>query len=608
MKIAQKYKLFTSRLQPYLLYLIKILAVVTGLASLLYLFTVVYKHGFVISPSEAIIIDRIDYLIWLLFLIDATIHLLLGHKHREQRYQKSAIVLTIFLYLTLIPALFIRPEGKSFLLYIWNFLDSIYFRTILLSLFSFFHLSNAIIRLLGKRTNPTLMLAVSFFVIIIIGSGLLMLPRCTYNGIAWVDSLFISTSAVCVTGLTSVDVSTTFTPLGFFVIILLIQIGGLGVMTLTSFFAMFFMGNTSFYNQLVVRDMISSQTLGSLFSTLLNILVFTLVIEGIGAFAIFSNIHGTLNITIREELAFSVFHSISAFCNAGFSTLPGNLGNPGLMSGHNPFFIYISLLIIFGGIGFPILVNIKHIIFYELKRVWAFIRTHEWKGGFLYHKLNLNTRIVFVATFVLLLAGTFFFLFFEWNNTFKEMPVADKITQAFFNSASTRTAGFTSVDLTHLTLQSILIYILLMWIGGSAQSTAGGIKVNTIAVVVMNLKAILRGAEKVEVLGRTLSVDSIRRANTTALMSLGVLFLFIFILTLTEPDIPLLSLVFECFSAMGTVGSSLNTSPYLGSAGKLLVSLLMFLGRVGIITLLLGIIKPKNNTKYQYPSEDIIIN
>ena len=149
-------------------------------------------------------------------------------------------------------------------------------------------------------------------------------------------------------GLTSVDVASTFTPTGFVVIILLIQIGGLGVMTLTSFFAMFFMGNTSLYNQLVVRDMVSSNSLNSLLSTLVYILAFTLVIEGIGMLAIWGDIHGTMGMDLQEELAFSAFHAISAFCNAGFSTLPGNLGNPLVMTGHNPFFIYISLLIILG--------------------------------------------------------------------------------------------------------------------------------------------------------------------------------------------------------------------------------------------------------------------
>ena len=435
-----------------------------------------------------------------------------------------------------------------------------------------------------------------------------MLPRCTMNGISWVDSLFISTSAVCVTGLTSVDVASTFTTSGFVVIILLIQIGGLGVMTLTSFFAMFFMGNTSFYNQLVVRDMVSSNSLNSLLSTLLYILGFTLAIEGVGMFAIWSDIHGTMGMTFEEEVAFSAFHAISAFCNAGFSTLPGNLGNPLVMTGHNPFLIYISLLIILGGIGFPILVNFKDIVLHHLRRIWKFLHTWEWDRHRFHHLYNLNTRIVLIMTFLLLVLGTILIAIFEWNHAFAGMSVADKWTQAFFNATCPRTAGFTSVDLTSLGVQSVLIYIFLMWVGGAAQSTAGGVKVNAFAVVVLNLVAVLRGTEKVEVFGRELSYDSIRRSNATVVMSLGVLFVFVFILTIWEPQASVMALLFECVSALSTVGSSLNLTPTLGDNSKLLVAFLMFIGRVGLITLMLGIIKQKKHTKYQYPSGQIIIN
>lgn len=211
-------------------------------------------------------------------------------------------------------------------------------------------------------------------------------------------------------------------------------------------------------------------------------------------------------------------------------------------------------------------------------------------------------------TFLLLVLGTVLIALFEWNGAFAGMSVADKWTQAFFNATCPRTAGFTSVDLTSLGVQSILIYIFLMWVGGAAQSTAGGIKVNAFAVVVLNLVAVLRGTEKVEVFGRELSYDSIRRSNATVVMSIGVLFVFVFTLTIWEPQASVMALLFECVSALSTVGSSLNLTPTLGDNSKLLVAFLMFIGRVGLITLMLGIIKQKKHTKYQYPSGQIIIN
>ena len=609
MKIYHKFLLYQNKwIHPYIRVALGVMTTLTYLASILLIVGLVYEHGFTISVAEAHQLQRLYHGVWIVFLSDISLRIALEYKDTRQTFSKLTWILTFLLYLTLVPVVFHRPEVEGAIQAVWDFLNGRIYHLALLLMLSFLNLSYGLVRLLGRRTNPSLILAVSFLIIILIGTGLLMLPRSTVAGISWVDSLFISTSAVCVTGLTSVDVASTFTTTGFVIIILLIQIGGLGVMTLTSFFAMFFMGNTSLYNQLVVRDMVSSNSLNSLLSTLVYILGFTLAIEGAGMLAIWSDIHGTMGMDIHEELAFSAFHSISAFCNAGFSTLPGNLGNPLLMSGHNPFYIYISLLIILGGIGFPILVNFKDIILYHIRRFWRFLRTWEWDGRRFYHLYNLNTRIVLIVTFLLLVVGTAGIALLEWNASFAGMSVADKWTQAFFNASCPRTAGFSSVDLAGLSVQTLLIYLILMWIGGGSQSTAGGIKVNAFAVVVLNLVAVLRGTERVEVFGRELSYDSIRRSNATVVMSFGVLFVFIFIISILEPKLSLLTVTFECVSAISTVGSSLNATPLLGSDSKLLVALLMFVGRVGLITLMLGIIKQKKNTKYQYPSGQIIIN
>ena len=611
MKIYHKILLYQNKLlQPYVRVLFRMMAVLTYMASLLLIVGVVYEHGFPLSATDISHLKILYKAVWIIFLIDVTLHIFLEYKGTKKNFRKLAWILSWLLYLTLVPVIFHRPDEEGAILYVWDFLGSKLYHIPLLLLFSFLNLSNGLVRLLGRRTNPSLILAVSFFVIILIGTGLLLLPRCTVEGVvlSWVDALFTSTSAVCVTGLVPVDVSATFTPMGLTVIILLIQVGGLGVMTLTSFFAMFFMGNTSLYNQLVVRDMVSSNSLGSLLSTLLYILGFTMVIEGAGMVSIWLGIHGTLGMSLEEELAFSAFHSISAFCNAGFSTLPGNLGNPMVMTGHNSLYISVSLLIILGVIGFPILVNFKDIVLYHLRRFWKFVRTLKLDRHKKQHLYNLNTKIVLIVTLLLLVLGTLAVAAFEWNGSFAGMSVADKWTQAFFNATCPRTAGFSSVDLTSLSVQTILIYIFLMWIGGAAQSTAGGVKVNAFAVVVLNLIAVLRGTERVEVFGRELSHDSIRRSNATVVMSLGVLFLFIFVLSILEPKMSVMTLTFECVSALSTVGSSLNATPLLRDESKLLVALLMFVGRVGLITLMLGIVKQKKNTKYRYPSDDIIIN
>ena len=609
MKLYHKYFLYQNKLlQPYIRSFLAATAVITYVASIAFLCALIYQYGFELTPETADKLNTLYKAVWIVFLADMSLHWLLEYADTRKKYRKLAWVLSILLYLTLVPVIFHRPEDNGSILMFWEILHSKLYHVVVLSVLSLLQLSNGLVRLLGKRTNPSLILAVSFFIIILVGTGLLMLPRCTISGISWVDSLFISTSAVCVTGLTSVDLTTTFTTEGFIVILLLIQIGGLGVMTLTSFFALFFMGNTSLYNQLVVRDMVNSKSLGSLLSTLLYTLGFTLVIETMGMITIWLSIHGTMDMNLEEELAFAVFHSISAFCNAGFSTLPGNLGNPLMMNNHNLFYALISILVILGGIGFPILVNLKEIIFYRLKRMTQFLLRKNKVSAKSVQLYNLNTRIVVTMTFLLLAVGTLILLAFEWNHAFVGMSIAEKCTHAFFNAACPRTAGFSSVDFSLFGIQSILIYILLMWIGGGAQSTAGGIKVNAFAVVILNLAAVIRGSQRVEVHGRELAHDSIRRSNATVVMSLIILFVSIFLLSWLEPTLPLLSLTFEAVSALSTVGSSLNLTPLLQESSKLVIVVLMFVGRVGLITMMLGIVKQKKNTKYKYPSDNIIIN
>lgn len=580
----------------------------TYLASLVFLVSVVYEHGFRISDEERRMLQVVNRIVWCVFLASTTGQIVFRQENGRLKFTVWTWLLYLLLYLTLLPVLFHRPDETEGVYGIWMFFHHPYYRITILFLLSLFHLSNSLVRLLGKRTNPSLILASSFLVLILLGTGLLMLPRATYAGISWIDALFTATSATCVTGLVSVDVPSTFTLEGQIIIILLIQIGGLGVMTLTSFFAMFFMGNTSLYNQLVVRDMISSTSLNSLLSTLLYILGFTLMIEGVGMAVIWLSIHDTMGMGLKEELYFSAFHAISAFCNAGFSTLPGNLGNPLVMQNHNLLFLAVSFLIILGGIGFPILVNLCQTVMYYLRYwKWKLIgRSSRFPQRV--HLYNLNTKIVLIMTVVLLVVGTFSIAVYEWNHAFAGMPVADKWVHAFFNAVCPRTAGFCSVGLTTLSTQTLLLMIILMVIGGGTQSTAGGVKINVFAVVLLNLWSVIRGSERVSIFHRELSYESVRRSHSVLSLYLIIASVAVFVMTLIEPQASVMAIVFECVSALSTVGSSLDLTPTLTSAGKGVVVFLMFVGRVGAFTLLLGLVKQEKKKNYKYPKDDLIIN
>ena len=581
---------------------------ITYVCALAFLAAIVYEYGFSISGEERAAVHWVYRIVWVVFLLGATMQIVFRQEDSPFRFTPWTWVLSALLYLTLLPVIFNKPDPETEVYWVWAFFRSPYYRGTILLLYSFYQLSGSLVRLMGRRTNPPLILAGSFLVIILLGMGLLMLPRATYHGIHWIDALFTATSATCVTGLVSVDVPSTFTLEGQVIIILLIQVGGLGLMTLTSFFAMFFMGNTSIYNQLVVGDMISSNSLNSLLSTLLYILGFTLAIEGVGMAVIWYSIHGTLGMTLDEELFFSAFHSVSAFCNAGFSTLPGGMSNPMVMQGHNLLYVTLGLLIALGGIGFPILVNLYETVAYYLGYLRWKIFGRSRRFNKRVHLYNLNTKIVLVSTAFLLVLGTVVIAAVEWNQALAGMPVADKLVHSFFNSSCPRTAGFVSVPLLSFSVQTLLFMLVLMVIGGGTQSTAGGVKINVFAVVLLNLWAVVRGADHVTIMKRELSDDSIRRSNAVIMLYLIMAFCGMFLLSVLEPEASLLAVLFECVSALSTVGSSLDLTPTLGDWSKVLVVLMMFIGRVGAFTLATGLIRQEKKRKYRYPSDNIIIN
>ena len=572
----------------------------------------VLEFGFELTNKLIRELDLVYFWAWSMFLIERVGRIILTKPgKRKSAFSFLGWIINGLLMLTLIPIIveFFKIDHNIGLISILGNREA---HLLILFLIALIELSNTVITSMGRKTNPALAMAVSFMFIILAGSGLLLMPRCIQPGVhlSWIDSLFTATSAVCVTGLTTIDVPSTFTSFGQMVIIMLIQVGGLGIMTITSFFALFFMSNTSIYSQMLVRDMVSSKSLASLWSTLLNIFGFTAALELAGAVCIFLNIHGTIGLDLRHELFFSVFHSVSAFCNAGFSNYPDGMSAPELMvGGHCWLYVILSLLIILGGIGYPVLVNMKAVVTKRVRVLWRWLRGRRYASLSIPNLYDLNTKIVLKTTAVLIVSGTVLIAFFEWDNTFAGLQTHEKLTQAFFNAVSPRTAGFISVNLNSMCLQSIFIYTLLMWIGGASQSTAGGVKVNAFAVAILNIRSILRGSDRVEFAGREVSTDSIRRANAAVFVRVVVLSFFVFLVTLTDPDLPLKAIVFECVSAFATVGSSLGITSQLQDASKVLLVVLMFIGRVGVVTLAQGLLKQyKNQNYYKLPQDNITIS
>ena len=589
---------------------IKVIDLMTNIAALCVIVGAILEFGFELSDRLKDEFDLVYFWAWNMFLLERVCHLVLTRRgKRRAAYNFIGWTVNGLLTLTLIPII-LNILGIDDSTGVISILENRAIYLLVLFLISSIELSSTVISSLGRKSNPSLMMAVSFLFIIMAGSGMLLMPRCIQQGVhlSWIDSLFTATSAVCVTGLTTIDVPSTFTSFGQLVIMMLIQVGGLGVMTITSFFALFFMGNTSIYNQMQVQDMVSSKSLASLWSTLLNIFGFTAVLELAGAVLIFLNIHGTIGLDIRHELFFSMFHAVSAFCNGGFSNYQDGVGASVLMEGHCWLYIILALLIILGGIGYPVMVNLKTAVAKHSKVLWKWINGQHYVSLSIPNLFDLNTKIVLRTTALLVVIGTALIAYFEWDNTFAVMPIHEKLVQAFFNAVSPRTAGFISVNLNNMCIQSVFIYTILMWIGGASQSTAGGVKVNAFAVAFLNIRAIIHGTTRVEFSGRELSTDSIRRANAAVFVSLMVLGIFIFLITLTEPDQSLKAIVFECVSAFATVGSSLGLTPELHDTSKLLIVVLMFIGRVGLVTMAQGLLKQYKNQNYKLPQDNITIS
>ncbi len=458
----------------------------------------------------------------------------------------------------------------------------------------------------NRYLDPAQIFIGSFLFIILAGTALLMLPRATHEGISLLDALFTSTSAVCVTGLIVVDTGSYFTVFGQSIILFLMQIGGLGIMTFASYFSYFFRGQTSYQNQLMLKDATNSEKIGEVFSVLKKILFITFIVEFIGGIFIYFSLNNSEIAHIKDRLFFSAFHAVSGFCNAGFSTLENSLYEPDFRFNY-PLQIILAVLFILGGIGFPIVLNIYKYIKYSITNLILKIRKNRplpyspWV-------INLNTRIVILTTFVLLATGTIGFYAFEYNNTLAEHNWFGKIVTAFFSAATPRTAGFSVIDITALNLSTLMMIFLLMWIGASPASTGGGIKTSTIAVATLNFLSLAKGKDRIEVYRREISHASVRRAFSIISLSMVVIGLSIFLIASFDRDKSLLSIAFESFSAYSTVGLSTGITSELSSYSKVVVIFTMFIGRVSMLTLLIAILRRVKHHNYRYPTDEILIN
>ena len=444
-------------------------------------------------------------------------------------------------------------------------------------------------KLFTKHLTQTQMIVLGYFIIIFLGAGLLMLPISTKAGVStpFVDALFTSTSASCVTGLVIADTFRYWSTFGQCVILCIIQIGGLGFMTIGVCFAILLPRKIGLWTRGTLQESVNIMQVGGIVRLAKKIIVGTAIFEGMGALIL--ALRFSRDMSLGKAVYFGIFHSISAFCNAGFDLM----GESGAYSSFTQYYndptvnLVIMSLIVIGGIGFF---------------VWNDISVNKLK----FRKYRLHTKIVLISTAVLIFGGAALLFFFEKNNTIAGMPFGDQVLCSLFGSVTARTAGFNTVDTAALTDSSKILTSILMFIGGSPGSTAGGIKTTTFVVLLVYVHANLRKEMHCNVMGRRLDEDSIRKASAVLCINLFSVIMAVLIIVTVQPA-AVTDVAFEVVSAIGTVGMSTGITRDMETVSKLVLIFLMYCGRIGSMTFALSLRGHKTEAPVKVPAEKIMI-
>ncbi|MCT4611872.1 MAG: TrkH family potassium uptake protein [Clostridia bacterium] len=462
--------------------------------------------------------------------------------------------------------------------------------------------------------SPTQILVFGFFVVIMLGAFLLNLPVASMNGesIGFIDALFTSTSAVCVTGLVVVNTLAHWSVFGKVVIICLIQIGGLGFMSLVTMLFLLLGKRITLKGRLLIQEAFNQNDMSGMVKLVLNIIKGTILVELIGAIMlsfVFIPEHG-----IKRGIFYSIFHSISAFCNAGFDIVGDSSLTPYV---YNPMVnITIMLLIIIGGIGFTVWIDFIETTKIKIREK---LSLKKW-----FDKFSLHTKLVLSLTTFFLVVGFIFFFIAEYRNpeTLGSMTLGQKVWASMFQSVTPRTAGFNTIDLGAMSYASKFMTILLMFVGGSPAGTAGGIKTVTVGILILTVLSTLRGEDKVNVYGRKISFSLVNRALAVIMIAMSIVVGVTMLLSITEAPSFLtggagsvcaypsfMDLFFEATSAFATVGLTLGITSSLSVAGKIIIAITMFIGRLGPVTIALALLlkQDDNKNKIEYPEEKILV-
>lgn len=518
--------------------------------------------------------------------------------HLRQRWLDLLVLATVGIFGLQRASLLLEPEafGAPGAIRRLAFYGTVFYAAALLKLVT--RARRAVDFLAELDLRPSQTIAASFLGAALLGSLLLTLPQATVSGVgtSFVDALFMAMSAVCVTGLVVLDIGTEYTLFGQLVILALIQAGGLGIMTLAVLATALAGRRLRVRDQVALQGALDAEAIGTIRQTIRAIVFSTFLVEALGSAALFLRWHAEgpepWHVAYR-----AVFHSISAFCNAGFSLFADSLVR---YAGDPITVLTFTSLIVLGGLGFPVLATLSDL----LRRTPVF--RLEAPGRQRWTRLTLHAKVALIVTAVLLVGATALLLALEWGHSLAGRPLTEKLLVAYFQAVTPRTAGFNTVPIADLAPASLFLLIILMFIGGCPGGTAGGIKTTTIGVMTATLQAILRNRDRVEVFERTIPQGLVNKAIAVTLVALGAVALAVFGLALTESG-PFISLAFEAVSAFGTVGLSMGVTPSLSDAGRLIMTATMFVGRIGPLTLALALAERPAAAQVIYPTDRVMI-
>ncbi len=569
------------------------LSILTIIASVAAFISLILKYGFYLPDKWIIWLIILDEVIAGIFVIKIITSLLLSQDKWQFVKDSPFEVLLLFLFIfSILIEEIISIENPHYFL---KETTSVSFIKLYFVIIQVYIIINALITLAKTSEklhlislSPARIMILSYIVVILLGSLLLELPKAKCSQVSWIDSLFTSASAVCVTGLSTVNISEVFTFEGQLIILLLIQLGGLGIVTLTSLIALFIFRGIRLRDQIMVKEIFSSENFRSLTTIIKAILLFTFITELAGAIGLYFA-WGNLGLSEFDRIFSSIFHSVSAYCNAGLSIFPHGLQTAGY-NFNSISLIIIMIVIICGGLGF-----------YTFSDIFGIGEQGLIKNN----GLTQQSKIILISTLILIISGAFVIWILQIHQ-WQDLPFGKQVLNALFLSIASRTAGFSITEIRDIAIPAAMVVILLMYIGAAPNSTAGGIKITTGVILFNSFRAFAKGRNRVEVGWNTIPMITVRKAYIVFIVSIILIFMALFMLSLKESS-SFFDIFFEIISAFGTVGLSRGITPELAEMSKIVLVLVMIAGKIGLFTLAVAVTEESEGTSYHFPEVNLMI-